>query len=442
MTRLSIEAAWERLDLGPAEERACSAAIGIRFGEEWLTQAEDVFVKRVRDQVHLSGYKLAEWLAWNWWRLRWEPRRSGAEWALAHRMPTIGGGFVWPNIEIRSDTERVLLTAKPTRKVAAEPLRYLADTTAGMPADEWENALDRFIDQVRGQLRAEGVVDTNLDRIWDDVLAERADKTAALQRRFEAMLGYDPDEASSELVDQCIADAQALGTGAFAEIAGASQSSGLLMTAADLRQIARTDGFGASWLDAVRLPELDRERPGTSPAWRRGVGLAMALRRQEQLGDGPVGDAALAALTGTSEGVLQSTKSSGAFSFALAESSSGGRLALRSRWGSGRRFELGRLLGDRLAQPVVERLLPATNAATYRQKLQRAFAAEFLCPIASLRDMLGDDTSGEAMLEASQRFQVSELVVRSQLVSHGLLDRDALERDEASEGAEPGIRAA
>ena len=36
-----------------------------------MTEAEDAFVKRVRKEVYLSAYRLAEWLAWNWWRLRW-----------------------------------------------------------------------------------------------------------------------------------------------------------------------------------------------------------------------------------------------------------------------------------------------------------------------------------------------------------------------------------
>jgi hypothetical protein len=77
------------LHSGTPEDRACFAAIGIAYGDICLTQAEDVFVNRVRDKVHLSGYRLAEWFAWNWWRLRWEPRTTALDWALAHRMTTV-----------------------------------------------------------------------------------------------------------------------------------------------------------------------------------------------------------------------------------------------------------------------------------------------------------------------------------------------------------------
>src|SRR5271170_2613800 len=108
-----IRADWEKLERGTPEDRACFAAIGLRYGNVWLTEAEDAFVNRVRGQVHLSAYRLAEWFAWNWWRLRWEPRTRAVDWAFAHHMTTIGGGYVWPNLTIFSDGERVVWLAKP-----------------------------------------------------------------------------------------------------------------------------------------------------------------------------------------------------------------------------------------------------------------------------------------------------------------------------------------
>ena len=110
---------------GPPEEQACFGAVGICFNDIWLTQAEDAFIKRLREKVHLSAYKLAEWIAWNWWRLRWEPRTRSNDWALAHHMTTIGGGFVWPNITIISDGHRIVLITKPTGSRPAEPLHYI-----------------------------------------------------------------------------------------------------------------------------------------------------------------------------------------------------------------------------------------------------------------------------------------------------------------------------
>src|SRR5260370_905097 len=99
---VSIEAYGERLNSRVPEGRACFAAIGIRYHEIWFSEAEDASVKRVRQKVYLSGYKLAEWLAWNWWRLRWEPRRRSTDWAMANRFTTAGGGEGLPKLTFSS----------------------------------------------------------------------------------------------------------------------------------------------------------------------------------------------------------------------------------------------------------------------------------------------------------------------------------------------------
>jgi hypothetical protein len=58
---------------------------------------------------------------------------------------------------------------------------------------------------------------------------------------------------------------------------------------------------------------------------------------------------------------------------------------LSKSWATGRRFELARLVGDHLYSRDAEWLLPATGAKTARQKVQRAFAQQFLCPIEDLK---------------------------------------------------------
>jgi hypothetical protein len=131
-----------------------------------------------------------------------------------------------------------------------------------------------------------------------------------------------------------------------------------------------------------------------------------------------------AALTGVKE-----TELSPKISYALDESSSVGRVVLHSKWDTGRRFELARLLGDRIAGNGDGQLFPATNSYTYRQKLQRSFAVELLCPFEALRDMLHDDLSPEAIEDVAEHFDVSDRVVRTLLVNHGLLGRDELETD-------------
>ena len=86
-----------------------------------------------------------------------------------------------------------------------------------------------------------------------------------------------------------------------------------------------------------------------------------------------------------------------------------------------RRFEAARLLSDFMFASMKDRWLPATDAKTVRQKLQRAFSAEFLCPISSLKHLLQGDYSSDSLDEAGYYFGVSPLAIRSHLANHGLI---------------------
>lgn len=83
------------------------------------------------------------------------------------------------------------------------------------------------------------------------------------------------------------------------------------------------------------------------------------------------------------------------------------------------RFEAARLIvGHHLASRR-ERWLSATDAKTARQKVQRAFAAESLCPFDAPGEFPEEDSSPEAIEEAGARFGVSKLAVKSHLANHG-----------------------
>ena len=428
---LSIEADWERLDSSVPEERACFAAIGIRYHQIWLTEAEDAFVKRLRQKVHLSGYKMGEWLAWNWWRLRWEPLRYSSEWAMAHRMTTIGGGYVWPNITMISDGERVLISAQSTQPRPAEPLRYIAKVAAVVRADEFEAAVDVFMEQVRGQLLAEGIADSNLEQIWSEVLSERSQPDMRRNRRFEALLGFDPGEADEKIIQRLVQDAAEFGEQTVAELAADDPG----LDSRELRSLAQSAGLEANANDAVKLHtgNMSGVNAGIA-AWTRGAEAAQTLRLQEQLGASPLSNERLCQLIGVTSAILKekAPQSPPPLSFVLYENGNEGRIALCSKWETGRRFALARLLGDRLTALGRSRLFPATRARTYRQKIQRAFAAELLCPFSALEEFLHSDFSDEARDDAAAEFKVSERTVRTILVNHKLLDREELDDDVAT----------
>lgn len=152
-------------------------------------------------------------------------------------------------------------------------------------------------------------------------------------------------------------------------------------------------------------------------ARRCGIGAAEALRQQEALDGRPIANKTLTDLAGTRANALRrATGQTSSIAFMLT-ARGGSWVALRSKWEAGRRFDLARLLGDRLLGQE-EPLLPATSAYTYRQKAQRAFAAELLCPYQAVREFLGADRSEERREEAADHFNVSPLAISTVLANN------------------------
>lgn len=426
----AIDVDWEPLDEGPAEERACFAALGIRAHERWLTEGQDALAKRLRKKPLLSGYHLAEWAAWNWWRLRWEPRSSAPEWSQSHRMATIGFGYIWPDITIFSDGERIALIAKPTVERPQTPFRYISDAAAVIPASQFQGVLDEFFETVLNRLDSEGVRASNFHDVWKSLSEERSTPGLARRRKLEALLGAEPDEADGDVLEHLLAHAEEFGLEAAEEIAANRGSGGEVVRFDQLKTIAEQSGHDVAPKDAVRLPARSGPRPrGDVPAWRLGADAAAALREAERLNEEMISDERLAEMAGTAATALSESNKAVDLSFAIDETAERGRMVLRSKWHTGRRFELARLLGDRILQPMGNRLFPATRSYTYRQKMQRAFAAEFLSPFEAIDEMLRGDYSIENQRDVAEHFQVSEMTIRTLLINHNRIERVELDGD-------------
>ena len=425
---LALQAEWERTDGGSPEERACFAMLRIGTSAYSLTEGFDSHVNRLREGPLVSAYHVAEWLAWNWWRLRWEPRTSREGWAHAHRMSTIGDGYVWPNLTIQSDGSRVVLVPKPSVPTA-KPFRFIADVPLVVPAVQFEAAVDAFITQVLDRLQVEKIAGTNLSRIWSDIRSERANAKEALRRKLEALLGAEPDEADPSVIDRLEAESEEVGGAAIEELAANQGVEGKVHTVAELRAVAASTGRQASLADAVKLRSaLTLPRFDAVPGWLRGAEAAQALRAQENLGAAPISNNRLEAMAGVMRGLVIAPERYAGLSFALDQGDES-RVVLRSKSEAGRRFNLARLLGDRICAPDGGSVKAATRSYTYRQKMQRSFAAEFLCPFEALEDWLKGDYSSDAMDDAAEYFSVSPRTIETLLVNHGRIDRAGLEAE-------------
>ena len=287
-------------------------------------------------------------------------------------------------------------------------------------ATDLASGIESFVRVVLEHLETAGVIDTNLHRIWQDIETVRHDAGAVRLRCLEARFGCDPDEVGAAGLGAAMASADDLGHDAVDELVADAGACGTRNVPAsdELIAFAERAGTDANPADGATLPDDgNRSAFGKAPAWRVGVGAAQALRQQQALGGQPVDNKVLCALAGTREPALAGGYSDpSALSFMLATGSRN-RVALCSRRETGRRFDLARLLGDRLLGPK-EPLLPATRAYTYRQKAQRAFAAELLSPYSAVCEFLGNDRSEEHREEAASHFEVSPLTITTVLVSN------------------------
>jgi hypothetical protein len=388
----------------------------------------DRLLQSVREAPFLSAYHLAEWLAWNWWRLRWEPRKSSVEWELSHAMASIGNGYIWPNIHFLSDGRNISLVSVPAPERERTPYRYICDATKLISASDFEGEVDLFIETVLCRLSDYKVVDSNLVDIWQAVLDERQNAVLSQQRKIEALLGEDPGEMDEILLGSLLDGAGLTGPAALEEIAANRAPGQAVPNVEGLIERVRGEGVRVNQNDQIRLNVVSDAQD--VPAWRLGANAAQSLRAELSLApDQAISNEALADYYGAPASLLDnsSTLKGPDLSLSLAEPDGHSRVLLRSKWEAGRRFELARLLGDQLACDTSDPMRPATRSSTYRQKMQRAFAAELLSPFQAVDEMLAGDYSTENQQDVAHHFNVSDLTVSTLLVNHNRISRTELD---------------
>jgi hypothetical protein len=346
---------------------------------------------------------------------------------MSHELPAAGHGFIWPQLSFASDGETIWARCRRSHELSTEPVRYLSDFEAAVPAREFEREMDNFMDLVLRRLDSIG--ETELHTIWREVVAERADPHQSDARRLEARLGYEPDEAPAPLLESLLGLADEAGPGATDEIAPVCAGSHPTETLNEVISLASQPGVEGRLSVAAGCSEGD----GKMPPWKRGHRLANSVRESLGLGGQPLTDEALAEVLQISPDHLKGRPGSlphAPIGMAVRTGQNDDlKLLFRKRRRPARRFEAARFVADDLCAEERDRWLPVTDTATARQKLQRAFAAEFLCPIESLRNYLGDEFLPEAFEEAAEHFGISEMAVKSHLANHNLIPRGLVDSE-------------
>jgi hypothetical protein len=428
MTELHINAKWMAAASGEPEVRATAAQIDIHVDRICLTRNQDIWAETVRDNAFLSAYPLAMWLASSWWRLNYEPQpaqQPGFGWRLAHELGAANHGFVWPRVIFVPDGEAIHVWAG-TSMTPDQSVQYLQalEVPKLIPLPGFQQSVHRFVQSVLARLDAKELAGTNLAHLWAALQEDLADPEAVRLRKLEAELGFDPEECPEDMLNAAMQWEGRVGDQALSELAPAIASSGASPDLSVLGQLANAAGIvGTPQVTPDSIQHLERGAP-----WERAVHDAQALRRVMGNAKEPMTSKSLHSLLGLSTAALEEgSVSTVRPPVAVAMPTNGHELKYvsRRRGPIGQRFELARFLGEYL-RPSSDKShwLASTDLKTSRQKYQRAFAAEFLCPIDSLTSFLNGDFSSYAIEEAAHQFEVSEQAVTSLLLNNGYIPRD------------------
>jgi hypothetical protein len=429
----TIKTSWQSPHPGPEEIRHTAAELQIMVGTDCATRVDDTWSQSVQDRILVAAYPLALWFASSWWRLRWEtrpfrPPSPSTDWRMSHEMTAVGFGYLWPPLTFESDNETIRIVCHESPTSSTEPVRFLSAFQHHVSAAAFEESVRNFIELVMARLDTRGCPDSQLKHVWSEVLAERADPDLHELRKREAQLGFDPDEAPSDLVPAFSALSNVAGPHAADELTSACAGSDPLQRLHEINQLAAAPGHTAR----IHVPptQLQPRTELSAPPFQRGWEFARLVRSAASLNGQPVSDHQLSAFLeiplNTLQGATHHTPPPIALAVRNQSAPEQQTLHFRKRNRLGLRFEAARFLAAHLLSDPAERWLPVTDSTTSQQKAQRAFAAEFLCPIAALDEFLQHDFSDEAIELAADHFSVSDRVVRSQLVNNGRLPLHAM----------------
>jgi hypothetical protein len=425
MSDIRLEANWLFCGEHDPLLRETGAQFEFHIDDICLTRNEDIWSRTIRDSVLVSAYPLAQWFASSWWRLCWEPMPSfnpSTDWKMAHELGAANHGYVWPRVLFASDGEAITIWSEQSR-TKDQSVTYIGglEGPKSVSIEKFQRAVDHFIRAVLNRLEAVGHSDSDLAQLWELVLEDRANQGIDTVRRLEARLGFDPETCPEETLRRALALQGVTGDAAMSELAPVFGKQDRNECLGDIERLCRATGMTGRF--QVEHTGLNTQNTGVAP-WQRGVNAARGLRDHIGNISAPIADQILWDLLGLTETQVNKYPEPVCRLAAVARPHTDGSIDFvpRKRHPTARRFELARFLGDHLREASDStHWLTATDLTTSRQKFQRAFAAELLCPIDSLNSFLDNDYSESAQEDAAEYFKVSNETVASLLINNGYI---------------------
>lgn len=374
--------------------------------------------------AYLPAYPLALWIAQSWWRLFYElkPSSNTYTWSATHCMRFAGHGFLWPDVWLQTDGVCMDILARPYVADEDEPIEYFPRESRGVPLDRMESCFSRFVDEVIERLDR---TEPNLEKLWREVLHERQDHDLSFQRQIEATLGYDPDELPEQAFRDLMKNSQAMGKAHLLEALAAFRQSGETRDT-DLKNKFHALSSARGVQGRFDLPVLLHDTPPRKilQPWALGRNLAHQLRKQAGI-TGKIDNKMLGDMLGLSEknfNFLQ-PETEAPFSFGTKNADSYTFTFLKERIES-KRFQAARFIGDYCTSQLRQqddKWLILSDSSTFRQKVQRAFGAEFLMPVDLITEHTGGKYSQANVKKVAAEFEVSPVLAATQLANHKLI---------------------
>ena len=428
MTEISFHTEWQDGERIAGEELSATfAALRIDVNGDPLTKVLDNRAATIRDSIFVPLYPIAEWLVSNWWFLAKESenpaKKSTRAFNRRHSLKTSTDGYALPDLTVTPSGARTTLrwTAGSSPWTKTD---FLNSGQTTVDTDQFMQDCADFIEKVTRRLDARDVRSTFLQDEWAAI--QNADDDESRFCAMSAQLGWDPYDLDESQHDQIFELADQLG-----ELSG--EAFPVINASAPMEDSAAIlEAIDAAKPNELPLPPLQKSgTPWTveGPPWKAGYDLAKDTRSHLGLNGQPLSDteslaSALSQDIGTLERATAPVEPLNRLSLVegvVTRGSSGcDSFGLEARGDAGRRFLFCRALAEAITSQG-DALV--TKGNTERQQRNRAFAAEFLAPSASLESRIVNRVvDDEQVDDLAEEFGVSSQVVVHQIQNHKIAE--------------------
>ncbi|WP_419551525.1 ImmA/IrrE family metallo-endopeptidase [Candidatus Poriferisodalis sp.] len=429
MNALRFDVEWlDGTGIKGPELAATFASLRIQADNAVLTRVDDKRARTLRDAVYVPLYPMAEWLVSNWWFLAYEAEnllnRTDRAFAQRHSLVTGAEGYAFPDVRF-SSAGRLTHIVWSDRMSEWNELEFRSRGSITVDRDQFVQDCSDFVDMVVSRLAACGITATHLQSEWAAIEATDADELAFCATA--AGLGRDPydlDEPQKSLVLQVGELLGDLREEALPALGPDEPLAACTAIHKAMEQAVPNEvRLGASLLHSGDLPH-HASRP-----WQAGYELARRARQVFGLnGELIATTAELAEAIGHDVATLnratRPVQSLGALTsidgVVRPRDSQTVSFGLRAAGETSQRFLFCRALAEALTTSN-DALL--TRANTERQQRNRAFAAEFLAPSASLAERITVQFVDQDLIaDLADEFGVSSYVIGHQIENHGIAE--------------------